>query len=116
MEKHDQMDLLMDATDPDKSLVPQLGVLAVDITDQLRSAIRHDPHCRAESSWWAAPPTLLCRTAGCRLGTSFTRSTTSRLILWKRCVEWCATLKPGAAVVLQIERDGGLQYLAFEME
>jgi S1-C subfamily serine protease len=25
-------------------------------------------------------------------------------------------LKPGAAVVLQIERDGGLQYLAFEME
>ncbi len=25
-------------------------------------------------------------------------------------------LKSGAAVVLQIERDGGLQYLAFEME
>ena len=38
VEKHDQMDLLMDATDPQKSLVPQLGVLAVDITDQLRSA------------------------------------------------------------------------------
>ena len=30
VEKHDQMDLLMDATDPDKNLVPQLGVLAVD--------------------------------------------------------------------------------------
>ena len=39
VEKHDQMDLLMDATDPDKSLVPRLGILAVDITDQLRSAI-----------------------------------------------------------------------------
>src|SRR6185437_17133682 len=38
VEKHDQMDLLMDATDPEKSLVPQLGVLAVDLTDQLRSA------------------------------------------------------------------------------
>jgi serine protease Do len=25
-------------------------------------------------------------------------------------------LKPGTAVVLQIERDGGLQYLAFEIE
>jgi S1-C subfamily serine protease len=25
-------------------------------------------------------------------------------------------LKPGTAVVLQIERDGGLRYLAFEME
>ena len=38
VEKHDQMDLLADATDPEKSLVPQLGILALDITDQLRSA------------------------------------------------------------------------------
>jgi serine protease Do len=45
VEKHDQMDLLMDATDPDKSLVPQLGVLAVDINDQIRCRHRNGPHC-----------------------------------------------------------------------
>ena len=39
VEKHDQMDLLMDATDPEKSLVSRLGVLVVDITDAIRSAI-----------------------------------------------------------------------------
>jgi hypothetical protein len=39
VEKHDQMDLLMDATDPEKSLVSRLGILVVDITDAIRSAI-----------------------------------------------------------------------------
>ena len=61
------MDLLMDATDPDKSLVPQLGVLAVDITDQLRSAIG-TTRIAGGSSWWAAPLTLLCPTAAADRG------------------------------------------------
>ena len=34
----------MDATDPDKSLVPRLGILVVDITDQIRVCDRHGPH------------------------------------------------------------------------
>ena len=50
---------------------------------------------RVESSWWAAPLTLLCRTAACRLGTLFTRLIPSRLIRWKRCAERFASSSLG---------------------
>ena len=90
VEKHDQMDLLMDATNPDKSLVPQLGVLAVNITDQFvpRLALRG---FRAGSWWSAGPPTSLSRRADCRPATSSIPSTAGRLIQWKSCARLCAS-------------------------
>jgi serine protease Do len=33
------MDKLMDAVDPEKSLVPRLGILAIDLNEQFRSLI-----------------------------------------------------------------------------
>jgi len=115
VEKHDQMDLLMDATDPQKSLVPQLGVLAVDITDQLRSAFGATRMPGGVVVVGRAA-NLIVSESGLQTG-DIIHSLNAKMI---ESVEGLRAavrgLKPGAAVVLQIERDGGLQYLAFEME
>ena len=39
IEHRDQMDQLFDAADPEKNLVSRLGILAIDLTDDLRSKI-----------------------------------------------------------------------------
>jgi serine protease Do len=115
VEKHDQMDLLMDATDPEKSLVPRLGILVVDITDQIRSAI----------GTVRLPGGVIVVGRAANLIVSETGLQTGDIIhaLNARPIDSVETLrsavralKPGAAVVLQVERDGGLQYLPFEME
>jgi serine protease Do len=115
VEKHDQMDLLMDATDPEKSLVPQLGVLAVDLTDQLRSAFGAT---RLEGGVVVVgrAANLIVSESGLQTG-DIIHSLNGKLIDSVEGLRAAVRgLKPGAAVVLQIERDGGLQYLAFEME
>ena len=115
VEKHDQMDLLMDATDPDKSLVAPLGVLAVDISDQLRSAIG--------TTRIAGGVVIVGRAANLIVSDSGLQTGDIIHSLNNRPIDSVDTLrglvrdlKPGTAVVLQIERDGGLQYLAFEIE
>src|SRR5579862_4071575 len=39
IEQHDPMDQLFDRADPDKSLIPRLGILGVDLTPDLRSQV-----------------------------------------------------------------------------
>ena len=115
VEKHDQMDLLMDATDPDKSLVPQLGVLAVDITDQLRSAIGTTRIAGGVVVVGRAA-NLIVSDSGLQTGDIIHSLNTKPIDSVETLRSAVRELEPGAAVVLQIERDGGLQYLAFEME
>jgi serine protease Do len=115
VEKHDQMDLLMDATDPDKSLVPQLGVLAVDITDQLRSAIGALRIAGGVVVVGRAA-NLIVSDSGLQTGDIIHSLNTKPIDSVETLRSAVRELKPGAAVALQIERDGGLQYLAFEME
>jgi serine protease Do len=115
LEKHDQMDLLMDATDPGKSLVPKLGVLAVDITDQLRSALGR---LRIPGGVVVVgrAANLIVADSGLQTGDIIHALNTKPIDSVETLRSVVRELKPGAAVVLQIERDGSLQYLAFEME
>ncbi len=115
VEKHDQMDLLMDATDPDKSLVPQLGVLAVDITDRLRSAIG-ETRIAGGVVVVGRAANLIVSDSGLQTGDIIHALNTKPIDSVETLRSAVRELKPGAAVVLQIEREGGLQYLAFEME
>jgi serine protease Do len=115
VEKHDQMDLLMDATDPDKSLVPQLGVLAVDINDQLRSAIG-TLRISGGVVVVGRAANLIVSDSGLQTGDIVHSLNTKPIDSVETLRGALRELKPGAAVVLQIERDGGLQYLAFELE
>jgi serine protease Do len=115
VEKHDQMDLLMDATDPEKSLVPQLGVLAVSITDALRSAIGTTRIAGGVVVVGRAA-NLIVSDSGLQTGDIIHALNTRPIDSVEMLRSAVRELKPGAAVVLQIEREGGLQYLAFEME
>ncbi len=115
VEKHDQMDLLMDATDPDKSLVPQLGVLAVDITDQLRSAIG-TLRISGGVVVVGRAANLIVSDTGLQTGDIIHSLNTKPIDSVETLRRAVSELRLGAAVVLQIERDGGLQYLAFEMD
>jgi serine protease Do len=115
VEKHDQMDLLMDATDPDKNLVPQLGVLAVDITDQLRAAIGTQRISGGVVVVGRAA-NLIVSDSGLQTGDIIHSLNTKQIDSVETLRSVVRDLKPGTAVALQIERDGGLQYLAFEME
>jgi serine protease Do len=115
VEKHDQMDLLMDATDPDKNLVPQLGVLAVDLTDQLRAAIG-TPRIAGGVVVVGRAANLIVSDSGLQTGDIIHTLNTKQIDSVETLRNVVRDLKPGAAVVLQIERDGGLQYLSFELE
>ena len=55
IEQHDHMDELLDAVNPENSLISRLGVLAIDMTDDLRSRLGSCEFL-LESSWWAEPP------------------------------------------------------------
>ena len=115
VEKHDQMDLLMDATDPAKSLVAQLGVLVVDLTDQLRAAIGAT-RIPGGVVVVGRAANLIVTDSGLQTGDIIHALNTKPIDSVETLRRLVGELKPAAAVVLQIERDGGLQYLAFEME
>ncbi len=115
VEKHDQMDLLMDASDPEKSLLPRLGILAVDITDQLRSAIG-PLRIAGGVVVVGRAANLIVSDSGLRTGDIIHAVNTKPIDSVETLRGVARQLKSGDAVVLQIERDGGLQYLAFEME
>jgi serine protease Do len=115
VEKHDQMDLLMDATDPQKGLVPRLGVLVVDITDQIRSAIG-TVRIAGGVVVVGRAANLIVSDSGLQTGDIIHALNTKPIDSVETLRRAVRALKSGDAVVLQIERDGGLQYLPFEME
>ena len=115
VEKHDQMDLLMDATDPAKSLVSRLGILAVDLTDQIRSAIGPTRIAGGVVVVGRAAD-LIVSESGLQTGDIIHSLNTKPIDSVETLRHAVHELKSGDAVVLQVERDGGLQYLAFEME
>jgi serine protease Do len=115
IEHRDQMDLLADATDPEKSLVPRLGILAVDLTDQLRSKIGT---LRIPSGVLVLgrAADLIIPDIGVQTGDIIHTLNTTPIDSVDSLRDAVKPLKTNDPVVLQVERDGGLLYLAFEME
>jgi serine protease Do len=114
-EHRDQMDKLMDAVDPDKSLVARLGILAIDLDDQIKSVVGN---LRISNGVVviARAADLLGPETGLKTGDvihSVNMTPVDSLDSLRATLD---VLKPGGAVVLQVERDGQLQWLAFEME
>jgi serine protease Do len=115
VEKHDQMDLLMDATDPAKSLVSRLGILVVDITDEIRSAIG-TVRLPGGVVVVGRAANLIVSDSGVQTGDIIHSLNGKPIDSVESLRTAVRALKSGDAVVLQVERDGGLQYLPFEME
>jgi serine protease Do len=113
IEKRDPMDLLMDASE--KSLVPGLGVFAVDLNDQLRPKLGN---LRIPSGVIVVGRTVDLTVPDSGLQSADIIHSLNAMPI--DSVDSLRTavkqLKPGAAVALQVERDGKLQWLAFEVE
>jgi serine protease Do len=114
-EHRDQMDKLMDAVDPDQSLVRRLGILGLDLNDQLRSMFSS---LRVSSGVVviARAADLIGPETGLKTGDVIHSVNTTPVDSLNALRTALRGLKPNAPVVLQVERDGQLQWLPFEME
>jgi len=114
-EHRDQMDQLLDAVNPENSLVPRLGVLAIDLTPELRSQLGS---LRIPSGVVVVgrAADLILPDTGLEAGDVIHKLNTMPIDSVDTLKSSLAALKVGDAVAFQIERDGALMYLGFELE
>jgi serine protease Do len=114
-EHRDAMDKFMDTVDPGKSLVRRLGILAVDLDAQLKSVVGN---LRISSGVVVVARTadLLGPEIGLRTGDVIHSVNSISVDSVDALRARLRDIKPGAPVVLQIERSDGLQWVAFDME
>ncbi|HTC55744.1 MAG TPA: trypsin-like peptidase domain-containing protein [Candidatus Sulfotelmatobacter sp.] len=115
IEHRDQMDQLFDAADPEKNLVPRLGILAIDLTDDLRAKIGT---LRIPSGVvvLGRAADLIMPDTGLQTGDVIHALNTTPITSMDALRAAVLALKTGDPVVLQVERSDGLTYLSFEME
>jgi len=115
IEHRDQMDRLFDAADPEKSLVARLGILAVDLTDDLRSKLGPLRLASGVIVLGRAADLIMPDT-GLQTGDLIHALNTTPITSMDDLRTAVRSLKTGDPVVLQVERSDGLTYLSFEME
>jgi serine protease Do len=115
IEHRDHMDELLDAVSPDNSLIPHLGVLAMDLTSDL-SARLGSLRISSGVVVIGRAADLIMPDSGLQAGDIIHQLNTTRIDTVQTLRDTVGPLKSGDAVVLQIEREGGLMYLSFEME
>jgi serine protease Do len=115
IQSQDRMDQLADVADPVKSYSGRLGIFGLSFVGELRSLL---PDVRIGTGVIVvgqAPGFNAVRT-GLRTGDIIHSLNRTPVESVEQLNSAVAQLKAGAAAVLQIERQGQFQYLAFEME
>ena len=115
VEEHDPMDQLLDATDPEKSLIPKLGILGIDLNSSLRSEFSFLRIASGVIVLGRAAD-LITPETGLETGDVIHSLNTTQITSMKDLRGAVNALKSGAPVVLQVERSDGFTYLSFEME
>jgi len=115
IERRDSMDQLMDAVNPEKSLIPRLGILAIDLTGTLRSQLSS---LRIPSGVVVVgrAADLIMPDTGLQAGDVIHQLNTTPIDSVATLRDAVQTLKTGDPVVFQVEREDGLTYVASEME
>jgi serine protease Do len=115
IEHHDQVDQLFDAADPEKSLIPRIGVLGVDLTPDLASKLGG---LRVKSGVVVIgrAADLILPDTGLQTGDVIHSLNTTPISDIAGLRAAVLSLKGGDPVVLQVERSDGMTYLSFEME
>ncbi|MGO8793462.1 MAG: trypsin-like peptidase domain-containing protein [Candidatus Sulfotelmatobacter sp.] len=115
IEHRDQMDQLFDAADPEKSLVPRIGVLAVDLSPELLQQLGP---LRISSGVVVIgrAADLIMPDTGLQTGDVIHALNTAPILDLAALRAAVHELKTGDPVVIQVERSDGLTYLSFEME
>ncbi len=113
-QKHD-VDRLLDLVDPKANRVRKLGVLALDVNDQTLKML---PELRIPSGVVVVANTSYGRAAeiGLLPGDVIHAINTKPVTSLEDLQREIASLETGAAVVLQVERGGGMDYASFEIE
>jgi serine protease Do len=114
-EQRDPMDQLLDAVNPENSLVPRLGVLAIDLPGDLKA---HANALRIPNGVIVVgrAADLILPDAGLQAGDIIHQLNDAHIDSMEALRASIGSLKTGDAVALQIERDGGLMYVSFELE
>ena len=115
IEQRDHMDELLDAVNPENSLISRLGVLAIDLTDDLRARLGS---LRIPSGVVVVgrAADLILPDTGLLAGDIIHQLNTTSIDSMDGLRAAVEALKRGDPVVLQVERDSGLTYVSFEME
>jgi serine protease Do len=115
LEMKDPMDALPDLANPRDNLVSRLGILALDMTDDLRALVGP---LRAPSGVIvvARVADFLSTSTGLQAGDVIHSVNQAQIDSLSTLRGALRQLKPHDPVVLQVERGGGLQWVAFELE
>jgi serine protease Do len=115
IEHRDQMDQLFDAADAEKNLVPRIGILAIDLTPEIRNQFGS---LRIPSGVivLGRAAELVMPDTGLQTGDLIHSVNTTPIPDMATLRAALLTLKTGDPVVIQVERSDGLTYLSFEME
>ena len=110
-----EVDQLLNLVDPQEDEVEQLGVLAINLDSKIRTIL---PETRINSGVVVAAKAAYHRMVdvGLKPGDVIHFINTKPVSGLRDLRATLAELKPGDAVVLQIERAGIMDYIAFEME
>lgn len=114
IEHRDQMDQLFDAADPEKSLIPRLGILGVDLTPDLLA--KFDLRIKSGVVVLGRAADLILPDTGLETGDVIHALNATLITDMAALRAAILPLKSGDPVVLQVERSDGLTYLSFEME
>ena len=113
IEHRDQMDQLFDAADAEKDIVPRLGILAIDITDDVRKQIGT---LRIPSGVvvLGRAADLILPDTGLQTGDVIHAVNTTPITSMDTLRATITSLKSGDPVVIQVERQDGLTYLSLK--
>jgi serine protease Do len=115
IEHRDPMDKLMDAVDPERSLIEPLGILAVDLDEQFRSVVG-DLRYPTGVIVIARAAELLGPETGLKTGDVIHSLNTKPVDSVEQLRALLKNLSPNSPLVLQVEREGRLEWLAFELD
>jgi serine protease Do len=108
-------DQLADLANPDKGLVPRLGILGVDVTEKLGSIL---PPLRIPGGVVVAARTVegTSQNVGLQPGDVIHAVNQAPIPSLESLRQVIQAFKPGDSVVLYVERQGRLTYLPFEID
>ena len=115
IERADDPQRFADMVDPEKNIIPQLGVLVVEVDDRVKAML---PGLRRGYGLAIAAETSDTPYSGesLRVGDVIYEVNQVPAVTIRAVTSTLATLKSGDPVVIQVERDGSLMYVTLELE
>lgn len=110
------MDQLIDAVNPENSLIPRLGILAIDLSGDLSRRLGSALRISSGVIVVGRAANLILPDTGLQAGDIIHQMNLTPIDSVDTLRTASRELKTGDPVVIQVERDGGLLYVSFEME